>query len=135
MSIGRWYDKTEDYDLSQLDSRPVDPNLPSINGQVDEAHVKIGKDGPGVSSFSVEDVGDHALWLYLDYSYNVTGSPQILLLDLVEFYEDGFEFRGRSVEITAESQYIGGWSSFSVGPEKVGTGALLGVPLRLAIER
>ena len=122
ISIGRWYDRTEDYDLSQLDLRPADPALPSINGQVDEAYVQIGKDGPSVSSFSVEDAADHTVWLNLDYSYNVTGGPHKLLLDVVEFYEDGFEFRRHSVEIAAESQYIGGWSSVSVGPEKWATG-------------
>ena len=118
VSIGRWYDRTEDYDLSHLDLRPADPTLPSINGQIDEAYLQIGEDGPSVSSFSVEDPADQTVWLNLDYSYNVTGGPHKLLLDLVEFYEDGFEFRRGTVEITAESQYIGGVSSAYVGSDK-----------------
>ena len=122
VSIGRWYDRTEDYDLSQLDLRPADPTLPSINGQIDEAYVTIGEDGPRVSSFSVEDAADHTVWLNLDYSYNVTGGPHKLVLDLVEFYEDGFEFRRGPVEITAESQYIGGGSLASVGTDKWASG-------------
>ena len=122
VSIGRWYDRTEDYDLSQLDLRLSDPPLPSINGQIDEAYVNIGEDGPSVSSFSVDDVADQTVWLNLDYSYNITGGPHKLVLDLVEFYEDGFEFRRGSVEITAESQYIGGESSVSVGTDKWASG-------------
>ena len=122
VSIGRWYDRTEDYDLSQLDLRQSDPTLPSINGQIDEAYVNIGEDGPSVSSFSVDDVADQTVWLNLDYSYNITGGPHKLVLDLVEFYEDGFEFRRGSVEITAESQYIGGGFSVSVGTDKWASG-------------
>ena len=127
--IGRWYDRTEDYDLSQLDLRPADPILPSINGQVDETYVQIGKDGPSVSSFSVEDAADHTVWLNLDYSYNVTGGPHKLLLDVVEFYEDGFEFSRRSVEIAAESQYIGGWYYVSVGPDNWAPGRYQGISI------
>ena len=118
VSIGRWYDRTEDYDLSQLDLRPADPTLPSINGRIDEAYVNIGEDGPRVSSFSVEDAADQAVWLKLDYSYNVTGGPHKLLLDVVEFYEDGLEFGRSSVEITAENQYTGGVSFHSVGSDE-----------------
>ena len=33
--IARWYDGTEPYDLSRLDTGPMDPSLPSINGRID----------------------------------------------------------------------------------------------------
>ena len=118
VAIGLWYDGTEAYDVSELDLRPADPTLSSINGHIDEAYINIGEDGPGVSSFSMKDAGDRTIWLNLDYSYSVTDGPHKLLLDLVQFYEDGFEFRRGSVEITAESQYIGGGSSVSVGPDR-----------------
>ena len=108
VTIERWYGGTEDYDLSQLDMHPTDPTLPSINGHIEEAYVTIGEDGPKVSSFSVGDAAAQAVWLNLDYSYNFTGGPPKLVLDLVEFYEDGFEFRRDTAEIAAESQYIGG---------------------------
>ena len=71
-----------------------------------------------MSSFSVEDVANQTVWLNLDYSYNVTGGPHKLVLALVEFYEDGFAFRRGSVEITAESQNIGGVSFAYVGSDK-----------------
>ena len=117
-SIGRWYDGSQDYDLSHLDLRPANPTLPSINGRIDEAYINIGEDGPRVSSFSVRDAADETVWLNLDYSYNVAGEPRKLVLDLVEFYEDGFEFNRGSVEITAESQYVGGESYAVVGSDE-----------------
>ena len=116
--IKRWYEGTETFDVTQLDLRPTDPTLPSLNGHIDDAYINIGEDGPRESSFSVKDAADHTVWMNLDFSYRVTGGPHKLLLDLVEFYEDGFEFRRRSVEMHAESEYIGGSGSFSVGPVK-----------------
>ena len=47
----------------------------------------------------------------------MTNSSHKLCLDVVEFYEDGFEFSRDSVEITAESQYIGSGSSVTVGSD------------------
>ena len=115
VSIGRWYDGTEDYDISQLDTGPADPILTSINGRIDEAYVATSTDGPAVSDFSAQAVTD---WVYLTlkYSYNVSGDPREVSLEIVEYYEDGFEFRRRRGEVTAEAKYIGGTAWFSVGP-------------------
>ena len=112
--IARWYDGMEPRDLSRLDTSSVDFILPSINGRIDEAYVITRKNGPAVSSFSARDITD---WVYLmlKYSYAVTGSPQEVPLEIVEYYEDGFEFRRRSYSLAAESRYIGGTSWFSIG--------------------
>ncbi len=37
--LARWYNGTEPYDLSRLDSGPVDPGLISINGCIDGAYI------------------------------------------------------------------------------------------------
>ena len=116
-AIARWYDGTESYDLTQLDSDPADPSLPSIKGRIDEAFIQIGENGPKVSSFSAQDVGEHVVWLNLDYSYNVTGGPHNVLLSFEEFYEDGFQFGRGTVEVTAEDQYTGGTTYIPVGSE------------------
>ena len=115
VSIGRWYDGTEDYDLSQLDTGPADPSLPSISGRIDEAYIATNTDGPAVSHFSVQDVTD---WVYLTlkYSYDVSADPRELSLEIVEYYEDGFEFRRRRGELAAQAKSIGGTAWFSVGP-------------------
>ena len=37
--IARWYDGTAPYDLSRLDTGPVDPGLPGIDGRIDDAYI------------------------------------------------------------------------------------------------
>ena len=117
--IGRWYDGSEPYDLSQLDASIADPSLPKINGRIDRAYITIGEGGPEASSFSAQDVQGYVL-LNVEYSYSVKGGPYDVSLDLVEFYEDGFEFRRGSLqEIRATDQYIGGTRLAWVGqPER-----------------
>ena len=112
--ISRWYDGTEPHDLSRLDGGPVDLTLPSISGRIDEAYIVTRTDGPAVSDFSAQDVTD---WVYLTlkYSCSVSGGPREVPLEIVEYYEDGFEFNRRSVELIADPKYTGGTSWFSVG--------------------
>ena len=112
--ISRWYDGTEPYDLSRLDTGPVTPNLPGINGLIEKAYVITSLDGPAVTTFSALNVDD---WVYLalEYAYKVSGGPHEVPLEIVEFYEDGFEFSRNSGELTAEAKYIGGTSWFAVG--------------------
>ena len=113
--IARWYDGAVPYDLSRLDTAPANPTLSTINGRIDNAYVNTTENGPSVSTFSAQDVND---WVYLTlkYSYNVSGGPRQVLLEIAEYYEDGFEFSRRSGKLTADAQYIGGTSWFSVGP-------------------
>ena len=113
-AIARWYDGTEPYDHSLLDTGPVDPSLTSINGRIDEAYVTASDDGPPVSSFDAKSVSDWVI-LVLEYSYDVSGGPNAIPLEIVEYYEDGFEFRRRTSSLTAEAQYIGGTRLFSIG--------------------
>ena len=122
-AIGRWYDGSEPYDLSQLDASIADPSLPKINGRIDRAYITIGEGGPEASSFSVQDVRGYVL-LNVEYSYSVKGGPYDISLDLVEVYEDGFEFRRGSLQkITATDQYIGGTRLAWVGqPERWAAG-------------
>ena len=112
--IARWYNGAEPYDLSRLDPSPVDPGLTGINGRIDEAYIITGTNGPGVTVFSAQDVAD---WIYLTlkYSYKVSGATREVPLEIVEYYEDGFQFRRSSHTLSAKARYIGGTSWFSVG--------------------
>ena len=112
--IARWYDGSEPYDLSQLDSSPVDPTLPSINGRIDAAHVSFGPVKPPITELSSQAASAWLL-LVLAVSYQVSGVNEEVQLDIVEFYEDGTEFRRRSVTVSASASYIGSTYSFSVG--------------------
>ena len=113
--IARWYDGNEPYDLSRIDTVPVDPGLAVIDGRIDEAYVITSRDRPAVSTFSARDVTG---WIYLtlEYSYSASGGPHEVPLEIVEYYEDGFEFSRRSGKLTAEAGYTGGTSWFSIGP-------------------
>ena len=89
--ISRWYDGTEPYDLSRLDAGPAAPILPSINGRIEKAYVITSLDGPAVTTFSAQGVSDY-VYLALEYAYAVSSGPREVPLEIVEFYEDGFEF-------------------------------------------
>ncbi len=117
--IARWYDGTEPYDLSSVDTGPIDPSLPSINGRIDEAYIVTSTDGPPISDFSAQDITD---WVYLTlkYSYKVSGATREVPMEIVEYYEDGFLLQRRSYTLTGEDQYIGGTSWFSVGQSPSG---------------
>ena len=110
----RWYDGTELYDLSRLDTGPVDSILPSINGRIEKAYVITNMDGPEVTTFSAQGISEF-VYIALEYAYAVSSGPRSVPLEIVEYYEDGFEFSRRSAELTAETQYIGGTAWFSVG--------------------
>ena len=114
MVIARWYGEAKPYDLSQLDTGPVDPGLPAINGVVDLARITMGDDDSTVTSFSAQEATD-AVWCNLKYSYSASGKPQQVSLDTVGLYEDGFEFHRGKVELTAEAGYVGGTYSFYLG--------------------
>lgn len=112
--IARWYDGSVPYDLSRLDTGPVDPRLPSISGRIDSAHIAFGLTKPALTEFSSQNRNNWVL-LVLEVSYQVYSVKEDLHLHIVEFYEDGTEFRRRNVTITAEAVYIGGTYSYSVG--------------------
>ncbi len=118
-AIARWYDGMGPYDLSNLDPTPVDSSLPSINGRINEAYVAMGQRGPAMSAFSSQNITDR-LYITLKYSYDVQNGPHKLQFDIVEYYEDGFDFSRRSVAMTAEAQYIGGtqWASLGASPSQ-----------------
>ena len=110
----RWYDGTEPFDLSLIDTDPADPELPTINGVIDRVKVSMGDDDSAVMSFSSQDVTD-PVWFTLGYSYSVSGGPRHVSLDTMGIYEDGFEFHRGTIKVTAESMYIGGAGSVFLG--------------------
>lgn len=112
--IARWYDGSVPHDLSRLDTSPVDPKLPSINGRIDFAHIAFGRGEPAKAMFSSRDTNGWAL-LVLNFSYEVRSVNEEVHLRVVEFYEDGVEFRRRHRTIEAEAGYIGSTYWFSVG--------------------
>ena len=106
--ISRWYDGGAAHDTSRLDESAPRGEFSAANGRIDGARVEASNGGASAT-------------LVLDYSYDVS-ETRTIVLEIVEFYEDGFAFRRRSVEITAEPGYRGGWFSSQVGGEPLAAG-------------
>ena len=105
----RWYDGTEPYDTSALNTGRPNPLLKTINGRIHSAYLAATNGGPSISTISAGAVGD-GLWLLLRGTYTV-GSNTEVPLEIVHYYEDGLEFRRRSVSFTADSRHNDGlWS-------------------------
>ena len=96
----RWYYGTEPYGTSARDISPVDPNLYTVNGRIEQAYVAAARNGPPTSRFSAR-AGAGWVWLFLDYDYAVS-APREVELELVDYFEDGFVFDRRTVSFTAQ---------------------------------
>jgi len=114
VTVARWYDGTEAYDTSGRDNVPADPSLPRINGRIDQAFISTSPNGSAVSRVSAASARGW-IWLTLKYSYSVSGGLHRTNLEIVEYFEDGFEFGRRALTLIAESRYIGGTQWLSVG--------------------
>lgn len=112
--IARWYAGTVSFNPTRLDPSAVDPRLSGIDGRIEQAFVNTSTGGPAVSVFSAEDIDD---WVYLtlEYSYSLSSGKQEVPVEIVEYFEDGFEFSRRSYSLGAEAGYTGGTAWFSVG--------------------
>ena len=109
----RWYDGTEPYDTSALETGPAHSTLLSIDGHIDRAYLAAVYEGPPTTSFSAQ-AADDWLQLFLHFSYAV-GSDTEVPLEIVVYFEDGFEFRRHSRSFTAQSGYIGQSLWYGVG--------------------
>ncbi len=97
------------------DPDPVDPTLPTVNGRINQAYVALSLDGLPVDSFSASDVVGWA-YLTLKYSHSLSGDPQDLELEVVEYFQDGFVNDRSPVQISFDPQFVGGTKWLSVGP-------------------
>lgn len=97
------------------DPTAPDPNLATVNGRVDSAHVSLTQFSPATTSFSSEEQ-EGWVFLTLEYSYQLPGDPQQLTLDLVEYFQDGFAYSRSSVDIDFQPEYAGGTRWLSLGP-------------------
>ena len=117
----RWYDGTEPYAPSAHDTGLPNPILLAINGRIHTAYLSATQEGTPLTSISAEAVDDY-LWLLLRWDYNV-GSNTEVPLELVHYYEDGFEFGRRTVTFTADSRHNNSlwswWLPVGQSPSKI----------------
>ena len=99
----RWYDGTHPYAPSDQETGLPNPILRTINGRIHTAYLSATQEGTPLTSISAEAVDDY-LWLLLRWDYTV-GSDTEVPLELVHYYEDGFEFGRRTVTFTADARH------------------------------
>ena len=97
------------------DPTPPDTNLPSVNGRIDSAHVSLTQFGSETDSFSASEQQGW-VFLNLEYSYQVPSGAEQRTWELVEYYQDGYAYSRRSVDVDFEPQYAGGTRWLSLGP-------------------
>ena len=110
----RWHTGSAPYSDRRRDTRPVANQLPGVNGQVERAYLSLTPDGPATHRFAA-DAADGWGWLTVHYTYNFSGDPQPLELEVVEYYEDGFAYRRVKDVILLSGNGYGGARRYSVG--------------------
>ena len=115
--LNRQYYGTEPYDLSFLDTSPVDPNLRSVDGYVREAFIVLDLDRPDETRTDQFSAADFQGWIYfvLRAGLPSTQSPKELMLEYVEYYEDGFAYGRRAHRHVYEPHWTNARSITSIG--------------------
>ena len=108
----RWYDNSEPYDLSHLDTALVDPDLREWNGKLDKAYIIATDGGPPVDKIVAHEM-TRRMWLKLDYSYRDNLAP--LQFEIVEAFQDGFVFNRQDVTVTTPPDRTRGTYQLFVG--------------------
>lgn len=113
--IERWYGGAELTGWPLPDPTAAVTDLPEINGRIIRAYLSLTPGGPPSHRFSAAAAGDWA-WLNLEYSYHISGPPQELELEVVEYFADGFPYRQVRDAVILTAPGGGGWRRYSVGP-------------------
>ena len=95
--ISRWYDGSEPYDLSHVDTSLPNPNLPG-GLEIMRAYISLDRnrrEATRTDSFSAGEVWDE--WVYLNLLFSSPDGRQVqsLPLTFVQYFEDGFPYRIR----------------------------------------
>ena len=90
--IARWHDRTEPYDLSDIDDTPVEADIAAISGRIEGAYLSYSIGGLPVSAVTLEPNRTSILYLNLDYSYRDSSGLESLPIETAVYFEDGFEF-------------------------------------------
>ena len=94
--IGRWYDGSEPYDLSHVDTSQPNPKLPG-GLEITRAYISLDRDRPKATEtdrFSASQIREK-VHLHLHFSSPSGQQAQRLPLTFVEYFEDGFAYRIR----------------------------------------
>ena len=119
--VGRWYDNSEPYDLSHVDTSPP---IPKLRGGVEitRAYISLDRDRreeTTTDSFSASEIREK-VFLNLHFSFPAGWQTQELPLTVVTYFEDGFAYNVHDATYTfntGQSQasrwfHIGAWPGY-----------------------
>ena len=92
--LGRWYDNSEPYDNSHVDTSPPNPNLPG-GVEITRAYISLDRDRPEATEtdrFSASEIREK-VFLNLHFSLPTLQQAREVPLTFVEYFEDGFAYK------------------------------------------
>ena len=101
--------------LTRIDISAPNPAIPQINGYVQNAYLSLDYQGKPVIQFSAAQHQKPA-YVNVHYLYNISGEPQQAVLEIIEYFQDGFATRSTPHTIVAEPHHSGGTFRIPVGP-------------------
>ena len=110
--VGRWYDNSEPYDLSHVDTSPPNAKLPG-GVEVTQAYISLDRhrrEETRTDRFSASEIRER-VYISLHFSSPAGQQAQEIPLTVVEYFEDGFPYR--IWDRTGRPQST---RSYSVGP-------------------
>ena len=122
--VGRWYDNSEPYDLSHVDTSPPNRRLPG-GVEIARAYISLDRDKPEqtrVDSFSASEIRAR-VFLHLDLSSYTPQPAGEFSFRYVTFFEDGFPYRDHESTYTRST----GWTRNSV-TSHIGAGGFPWIP-------
>ena len=114
--IGRWYDNSEPYDLSHVDTSPPNPKLPG-GVEITQAYISLDRDRrqeTRTDSFSASEIRERVV-LTLHFSLPTGWQTQKLPFTFVTYYEDGFAYRNNDKTYTFYAGRSHASLAFNVG--------------------
>ena len=116
--VARWYDGTQPYAIPEETTTRPNADFLTIDGRLIEAYLAETRWGTPITSISAED-GDDWLWVRLRWTHNADSVTEVPL-ELVGYYEDGFEFEGQKLTLIADpierSRSVFGWYQTGLSP-------------------
>ena len=112
----RWYDNSEPYDLSHVDTSPPNPMLPG-GVEITRAYISLDRDRPEetrTDSFSASEIRER-VFLNLHLSSPTAQPAREFPLTFVTYFEDGFAYKDNDATYTRSAGWTRNSLSFPIG--------------------
>ncbi len=89
-AISRWYDVPEPYDISQIVGTTSAPEIPVIDGRIEDAFLSLSWGGSPINEVFVGPNRNPVVYWNLDYSYGHSSGLESLPIQTVIYLDQGF---------------------------------------------